>query len=217
MKKGLKTIIVAALSLIMVSTSAFSVFAYDQAAAQEYADRTVFSAPMFTSDCTYYVSNCINHGFGGLTQNDDWYWNHIISYSKSWTVANDLKEYLNNKQGAALLGRWSYNAGYNSNGVYHYSYRIKNSANIAGLGSEIVFYDWNGNGKMSHAAIVVGTNYAYQGNQGEIASFDYSTAKGGFGDLINQHTTARRHQIWNLNYFNADRVTTNIYAYRLKT
>jgi len=214
MKKFLR-LFSAMLSLIIIFGIATQTFAFDQGAAQRYADQYVFNynkayRNFKNADCTNFVSQCLYAG--GLNKNSSWNYSGYYQYTSSWAVANDLKNYLVNQQGASYIGRWRYKAG-PSNSGYWYSYvGVNNSSNIQGLGSEVIFYDWYSDGIMDHAAIVVGTNYAFQGERGEVASFDY---KRGYGDLINQHTTNRRHQIWNLDEFNYKRKTTSIYAYRV--
>lgn len=46
-------------------------------------------------DCANFVSQCLYAG--GLQMNDSWYWYGIRNYSGSWTIAPQLREYLNSK------------------------------------------------------------------------------------------------------------------------
>ena len=106
-------IIIAALYFIghgLIQTNAF-----DDAAAQEYADRFVTSYNIlyksYMSDCTNFVSQCLDAG--GLCQTDHWWYKKGIigilfdTNSHSWSVANDLKDYMKNDLSAErIAGKW---------------------------------------------------------------------------------------------------------------
>lgn len=193
--------------LVLFTSIAIPAFAYDQAKAQEYADEWVFKnnlnyAIRSTADCTNFVSQCMNAG--GFPQSDDWYYNNLFSYSASWSAADDLKTFIKEKNGGTLLGRWAKTSYTNLHGVKYYAY-IENSSNILGFGSEIVFYDFNDDGKMNHAAIIVGTGIPFSPSE----KYDK-------GDLVNAHTESRQHQYWHLDQYNSKRDTTTVYCYRLK-
>lgn len=48
-------------------------------------------------DCTNFISQCIKAG--GLHENGGWYYNGPFNYSRSWTIVDDLRNYLiNNKK-----------------------------------------------------------------------------------------------------------------------
>lgn len=98
-------IIIAALYFIghgLIQTNAF-----DDAAAQEYADRFVTSynilCKSYMSDCTNFVSQCLDAG--GLCQTDHWWYKKGIidilfdTNSHSWSVANDLSA-------ERIAGKW---------------------------------------------------------------------------------------------------------------
>lgn len=206
--------IVQYVSLIVLLIISFSicmpVFAYNHGAAQEYADKWVFSAnPAYrnwissNSDCANFVSQCMQAG--GHPESDDWYYNNYFSQSATWINADELKNYIKNINGGTLLGRWQQVTGTNVSGATFYGW-TNNSANIAGYGSEIVFYDYQGNGKMDHCAIIVGTG----------VPFDPSEDKSR-GDLVNSHTEARQHQYWHLEQYLETPETTQIYCFRLNT
>lgn len=185
------------------------VFAYNQGAAKWYADTYVHVGYLprpaseggnyrrFGQDCTNFVSACLRAG--GLSPTYWWYYHSYYLYSNTWTLADGLKNYMRDNLGATKLGNWAYKAGYRGS-TYYYSYLVDNSANIQGLGSEVVFYDWNSNGKMDHAAIVVGTSNPYKDRFGINTTLDTTR----WGDLIDAHSTDRRHQIWNLYRYNGD-------------
>lgn len=163
-------IIIAALYFIghgLIQTNAF-----DDAAAQEYADRFVTSYNIlyksYMSDCTNFVSQCLDAG--GLCQTDHWWYKKGIigilfdTNSHSWSVANDLKDYMKNDLSAErIAGKWKKKEAFDNTGkrlCYAYT---NNSSNIFGYHGEIIFYDWEDDGHIDHASIVVGTNTAYDG------------------------------------------------------
>ena len=192
------------LLLSCISLNAFATF--DQAKAQRYADTNALSSNSLyrywpDNDCTNFVSQCLYAG--GMKECDDWYYNNALSQSATWIQANQLKEYLKNDVKATLLGRWKKTSGKNSYGTQYYAY-VNNSNNIKGLGSEIIFYDWEDDGKMNHASNVVGTNEPKDDPNGP-----------GVGDLIDAHTKARKWQYWHLDGHNKYKLSTAIYAYRL--
>lgn len=191
---------------VLAVTLVMPALAYDQAKAQVYADKYAEGKNWSylirsTADCTNFVSQCMNAG--GFPQSNDWYYNDITSYSASWAAADELKTFIKEKNGGTLLGRWAKTSYTNLHGVKYYAY-IDNSSNILGLGSEIVFYDFDDDGKMNHAAIVVGTGIPFAPSE----RFDK-------GDLVDAHTESRKHQYWHLDQYNDDRLTTAVYCYRL--
>ena len=202
------------ISLLVVCVMSFSIcipaVAYNHVAAQEYADKWVFSAnPAYrnwiskNADCANFVSQCMEAG--GHPQSDDWYYRGYLRQSKTWINANDLKNYIKNFNGGTLLGRWQQKTGTNVSGATFYGW-TNNSANIAGYGSEIVFYDFEGDGIMNHCAIIVGTGVPFDPSQNKER-----------GDLVNAHTEARQHQYWHLEQYLEYPETTQIYCFRLNT
>jgi hypothetical protein len=199
--------------IIMTLLFGFStnVFAYDQAGAQTYAG-VYWNPPnpnyqvMPDNDCANFVSQCLYEG-GKLPMysgGSDWnyyhhqYWWEADSWSLSWTVADDLKNFMkNNLQAQRLSYGWSR---YGGNGFL--SYLANNDdPNIYGLGSEVIFYDFGGEGRMDHTAIVVGTGW--------------SADSTGYGDLVCAHTSYRYKSVWHLDSYNALRESTQIYAFRI--
>lgn len=162
----------------------------------------------FPSDCTNFVSQILLAG--GLTENNDWYFNHNLSYSATWAVADDLKWYVKVCLGATKLSPgWSRYGTPNPYFTYAYynsstGQLVNNSNNILNTGDVIIFYDWGDKtpGKMDHASYCVGTGY--------------SADNTGYGDLIDQHTHDRYRTIWHLDsHNNTHRETTAIYAFQL--
>ena len=193
--------------VLALSLCAAQVLAYSRTNATNYADTYVFdhnpNFRYFTDrNCTNFVSQCM-HAVG-VPMTDAWYYHktflHIAdSYSLSWTVANELKNYVKNDLGALrLVSKWRKVADPTHN-TYAY---IDNSSNITNTGIEIVFYDWQDNGNIDHSSIVVGTGTS----AGDFADY---------GDLIDQNSYDRKHVIWNLDKYNTRRWTTAIYAFRL--
>lgn len=95
----------------------------------------------------------------------------------------------------------------NSYGTKYYAY-INNSSNILGLGSEVIFYDYEYDGKMNHCSIVVGTNYPYRYH--ETSEGNIYPSQDEKGDLIDAHTNSRLHQYWHLDEYNNYKNTTQI-------
>ena len=127
---------------------------------------------------------------GGLRQDAEW--KSIVEWhgntpkrvdSVAWIRADGLKNYFVDSKRATKLGSWSLNG---SGAPYQTYAYVNNSNNLstANAGKVVVFYDWNGDGKMNHAAF-------YMQNNGT------STYSGeGYGDLINQHSEDRYHVLW---------------------
>lgn len=163
-------------------------------------------------DCTNFVSQCLSAG--GLRQ--DTIWKSIVEWhgntakrvdSVAWIQSQELKTYFVNSKRATKLGSWSLNG---SGAPYQTYAYVNNSNNLsaANAGKVVVFYDWNGDGNMNHAAF-------YMQNNGT------STYSGeGKGDLINQHSEDRHHVLWrpDIRQKNAGDTRVNItrvYAFEL--
>lgn len=203
-----KTLIAKVLAVILILNAlAVPSFAYSRANAVAYADKYVLNSnsnhQYFTNggNCTNFVSQCLYAG--GVKMDSIWYCVMESSpmynqYSSAWLRADSLKNYLKNNLGAErLVSKWT-KYGNSSQGVYGYT---DNSSNLTNTGIEIVFYDWQDDGIIDHASIIVGTGTALDGT--------------GYGDLIDQNTTDRKHTIWHLDSYNANKLTTAIYAFRL--
>ena len=192
-----------AVALFAAISPAASAYTYDGDAAKRYADTYALSHNssyrQFSGDCANFVSQCLYAG--GLQQNDTWFYKNGyfagIGYSEAWATADTLKNYLKNDLKATrLVSKWT-----NDGRGRSYAY-INNSGNLSGDGTEIIFYDWNDDGIIDHTAICVGTGYPLDGPR-------Y------YSDLIDQHTTNRKHVTWHLDYFNQNRNSTAIYAFGL--
>lgn len=187
--------------LVAFSTSA-SAYTYSKKDAVQYADQYALNPNenayrTFSGDCANYVSQCLYAG--GIPQDDVWFYKNGyiagVGYTAAWAQARALKNYLKDNLGATrLVSKWT-NDGRGSSYAY-----INNSANLTGAGNEVIFYDWEDDGYIDHAAICVAVGYPYDG--------PYF-----FGDLVNQHTNNRKHVIWHLDYFNIERASTAIYAF----
>ena len=72
--------------------------AYSKAACDAYAEkygRTINNEyRWFEADCTNFASQCIYAG--GLPQSAHWYYNDANDYSRSWTVVQDLRDFIMN-------------------------------------------------------------------------------------------------------------------------
>lgn len=88
------------LSLLAFTVVGFSapVYAYNASSAVNYADTYAKARNSayrnFSSDCTNFVSQIMIAG--GLSKNANWYYHGYNNYSRTWTIANDLKNYLKN-------------------------------------------------------------------------------------------------------------------------
>ena len=196
---GFMLMFTCAITLCSEEVSAFS-----KTNAVNYADtywQNYNSAyPSFDKDCTNFVSQIMRAG--GHKDNVNWYYNNRLSYSRTWCVADDLKNYLRDF-GGYKLGSWSK---YGTPAPYQTYAYIDNSSNLTN-GDEVIFYDWTGNGIMNHASFCVRTGKC------EFCLGPYGN--GLHGDLINQHTKNRKNCVWHLDPVNTNRNTTRIYAFRV--
>lgn len=186
-----------------VALFATSILAYNGSNAVSYSDRHALNPSYLYSyydgaDCANFVSQCLMAG--GMTTNSTWTMN-----STAWINADALKNYLRDNNLATKIGSWSKNGTPEPYKTYAY---IDNSANMTAsdVGRVVVFYDWESDGIMNHAALFVANNSA---------TWD-STADGNVtGDLINQHTKNRKRVIWNADKRNDRALYTRIYAFRI--
>ena len=213
MKNATRLLTILMLVMIVIPIMSSSVSAYDDSAAQVYADQYWYyhntsNYRTFNANCTNFVSQCMYAG--GVQMDDTWRYNRTLlglndTWTYAWSVANSLKNYVKNDlHGLRLTNKWKKQSGHDNHGRPVYAY-IDNSSNILGTGIEIVFYDWTDDGTIDHSSIIVGTGTCYEG----------SGISGTYGDLINQNTTDRAHVIWHLDCFNTHRDTTAIYCFRL--
>lgn len=208
-KKSLQKAISTVLAFALFISIPFSVYAYSGSAAIAYADKYALNPnwPAYRTmdkDCSNFVSQCLYAG--GLSQNDRWFYGLGIvagmGYSTSWSVADDLKNYLKNDLGATkLVSKWT-KTGYGNSYAY-----VNNSNNLVGDGREVMFYDWADDGEIDHAALCVGTGFR-SNSVTTSAVFDY-------GDLIDQHSNNRKRVLWHVDDFNTYRNTTAIYAFQI--
>lgn len=189
------------LSTLLVLLVPCSVLAYSGADAIAYADKWALGRnPAYReadSDCTNFVSQCLKAG--GFPETDGWYYNWYYDYSDSWFGADSLKNYLKYTYGATqLVSKWTVNGALGS-----YAY-VNDSSNLVGNGKEVIFYDWDGNGVMNHAAFCVGTGYD---SEEAIPSRLY------FGDLVDAHTSDHYRTLWHLEKYNTNVNTSELYAF----
>lgn len=196
-----------------------SAFAFDSSAAISYADKFALSPNSgyyyYDKDCANFVSQCL---YSGKLTKEPGVWEakpglfdgkyrgikgNNASYPYPWTTSNSLKEYLKTR-GAKKIGSWKKKADISGFAAY-----VDNSANLtnSNKGRTVIFYDWEGDWKINHAALFVADNQKTQ---------DTKTDGNVTGDLIDQHTPDRKRVIWhgdNRNRRNRD--TTLIYAFEL--
>lgn len=196
-----------------------SVFAYSNSSAVSYADKYAVSPNRlnslgqgynyYSNDCTNFVSQCFYTG--GLSQDSTW--RSYVTYSvntptrhdsTAWTVAESFKNYVRDTGRAWKLGSSTLNGTPDPYLSYPYT---NNSANLVSTnaGRTVIFYDWDGDGTMNHAAIYVVNN----------GSSTYSGE--GSGDLIDQHTSNRKHVLWrpDRRQSSSKKYTTRVYAFQL--
>jgi len=195
----LSAFLIAVMFLMGFSTNAS---AFNNGSAVRYADKyyktynTAKYRKFVRGDCANYVSQILYAG--GMGMNENWRYKNSSTYTKSWAVANDLKDYLKYTYGATFLGCWTKKG--TSGDFPSYAY-VNNSSNLLGQGNEVIVYDWHGEGIMDHVSFCVRTGK--------------DPDSGRYGDLVNQHTTNRKDAIWNLDPYNPHRKTTRIYAFRV--
>ncbi|MCD7828785.1 MAG: amidase domain-containing protein [Clostridiales bacterium] len=84
----------------------------------------------YGGDCAAFISQCLYAG--GIPMTSSWHWHHLSKQrTNTWTVANDLKNYL-----ISIGGREITNP----------------SASDISVG-DVIFYDWDNNGSVNHTAI----------------------------------------------------------------
>ena|ERR1041385_6347495 len=179
--------------------------AYDGAAAARWADnndlnRNCEITPCFHDDCTGFVSAAMHFGgsypYYGLGQNnhDDHYWwlqwNPYLdwTFTDSWADTKDLYQF----------EMWHIPGGADY-GVVQPGWTHLSSGRSVG---DLFFYDWAGNGDITHASMMVAT-----GTDPNNTSW--------VGDLIDQHTTDRYHAYWTLAPYNPQVLTTKIHRVKI--
>lgn len=200
-------ILVSIISLLLTCINPISAFAYSKSGAITYADNWATNMhnpnyPDFSSDCANFVSQILHEG-GGLAEVPSggtypWniYFNWGWQYSTSWTVANDLKNWLINTNKGYVTATWDWNSNITN------PEPINNSANLDG--DEAIFYDWDSDGTINHASYCIGYGM-------DIDTEGYGT----YGDLIDQYTTDRKHVICHLKPYNSRWSTTTIVGIQL--
>lgn len=189
------------IALVLVSTlfPSISFASYNSSGAASYAETwwnsRNWNYPLFTADCTNFVSQAMNVGGGwpekyGSSEDAKWYCDTVIpyllwSYSTSWINASFLYNYMRNY--STYLGSWK-------------TYPTPSGDNTSIKTGDILSYDWDGNGSKDHSSIVT----AY----GKDPNSNY------YGDLECQHTTNRYRAIWHLVPYNVNYKTTTVYARR---
>lgn len=199
MKKKLLSIFLAVLMSLSLAVPAFAFNANDAITyANRYADIANSNYNHYSADCTNYVSQALYAG--GLAHDTTWYsnidWhgnNYVRTDSVAWKNANALKDYIKGKSGVTKIGQWSK---YAMTSPFTTNAYVNNSSNFtnSNVGRVIIFYDWNADNKMDHAAFYVKNNSASR------YSTYNSSVQEGTGDLINQHSNNRKQVLWRPDY-----------------
>ena len=173
--------------------------AYNSFGAASYADIWALSRnsnyPSFDADCTNFASQAMHEG-GTLPfdKQNGWYCEKVLwwwNWGTAWSVADDLYRYLSNSARGTILGRWKYEGQIGFNDY-----------NDVLQPGDILFYDWNSDGRFDHAGVSVGLGY--------------DSTYGRTGNVQDQHTYDRFHAIWHLKPYNVRATTTTIVAIRPK-
>jgi len=183
--------------------------AYSGPAAASYANSNAYTLliPSFNDDCTNFVSHALNAGGfslvvapgfptpGYATTSSDAYWflyynKFEFNYSHSWTVANDLYNFLLDfYPGGLFEGTFSYNNGKTKAPAF-----TPNSV----VTGDVLFYDWGTGLGISHDSMQVG----------------YGTDQYGYyGNWVDTHTNDHEHIFWTLKDApgNTNWMTTTVY------
>ena len=178
------------------------VAAYSPSSAASYADTWATNANYCSShkcftdnDCASFVSYSLRDGggyaqagVGGSTTDDhNWYLRYLVNggwqYTHSWSVANDLYWFqIYHYPGGGLYGVVD-----GSTSAWHDGLSV----------GDLVFYDWDSNGVMNHVSIQV--------------AYGTDPNGGWTGDLVDAHSSNRRHAYWALRPYNSQWATTRIY------
>ena len=202
-----RALAVGVVAVVAVLISATDALAYNGAGAAAYADRYALSPNpsfmYFGSDCTNFVSQAMYLGGGhrlvgspypGVYSNRAqwWVWGDGSGRTTSWSVADDLHYFLQvNSLGGVFMGQQ-----YGGAGAY---------SPVGVVTGDIIFYNFHANtsSAYTHAAMQVG--------------IDRDSAGHGYGNVVDQHTNARRRVIWNLIPYNTQWATTSITEWHIPT
>lgn len=214
-----RMILLALAATILVGVFPVTSLAYNANAAITYADtyaehpNTNYKYYMRDGqpeDCTNFVSQRLFRG--GLSTDSQWWCNVKYlgdrlsqSNSNEWSVADSLKNYLKDSGRAIKIGSWSQSGSPAPYVTYPY---VNNSGNLSTqiVGRVVLFYDWNCDGSIDHAAFFVVNN-----------GRSTDSREGGTGDLIDQHTDNRYHVFWRPDFRQKGEIikNTRIYAFQL--
>ena len=186
----------------VLAATASPASAYSGSSAASYADRwaTSFngSYPRFSSDCTNFVSQAVQHGgypFRNYNASgiDSW-WEYGISstawnFSTSWINVQSYDNFLMvDSPGGIPEGT----APGSSTNPY------TPDSVVTG---DVLFYDWGQGEGMSHAAIQVGIGTDPNMYPNQVW----------YGNYIDEHTNNRGHAFWSLKPYNAYWASTTVY------
>ena len=120
---------------------------------------------------------------GAYNNNNYWYASGTLDYSYTWSVAENNYYFM----GSKVPGSTYYYVVHGTAGAYTPGSHTS---------ADPVYYDWDDNGSIDHASIVVGI-----GTDPSHTSY--------YGNLVNYHSTDRYHVIWHLRPINTHYATTN--------
>jgi len=195
---------VSTLTVLQLLSSAGSAQAYDRSAAASYADtywnsRPYPQYPGFDDDCTNFVSQALHAG-GIKFRNAPYTWSGSNSATAYWAAMGGAAEYWTTTWSVAKT-----NATF-TNGLYNSKMTVvpaNSQGSQAPVGyrqlGDVVYYDWDGDGAINHASMIT-------------VNGGTSSDNSGTGTLVDQHTTDRRHTLWNLVKWNQQVATTTYYV-----
>lgn len=139
----------------LVATAAQSAYAgyYNKSAAVNYARQYANSRnpyfPIFPEDCTNYVSQALAVGqeqfvYSGPNESWRWFYTGRYAYSKSWSVAHQLFNFILNRNRGYVIGQ-----GVGTNWGNYNSLEP----------GDLIFASWNDNGWLDHVYMVTGKDW----------------------------------------------------------
>ncbi len=179
---------------MLVSGNAYA-WAYSRADAQGYAHRWASNTDIlrniyydrYSNDCTNFASQVLRAGGMPFDETGTYVWwfnPYSYDHTRSWTIANELRMYLDgsNRAAALLPG----------------SMRDKYSPATPG---DVYVYEWgDGDGVWDHVSVSSGfgtfANYYDSAN-----GHNYRDFTNGSGDYMSQHTRDRDYAPWNYGYW----------------
>lgn len=193
---------VAAASLLCLLASGGPASALDRGNAADYAD-TWYDAkngvyPGFSDDCTNFISQALHAG-GIKFRTADFSWSGPYDNPAYWYANGTLDEWTQTWAVAKKSANWVNGLANGRETVVPANQEGAQPPSGYRKRGNVVYYDWDGDGVINHASIVT-------------VADGTDPSSGRTGTLIDQHTTNRKHAIWNLVPYNSQAQTTVYYV-----